>query len=62
MTQTTAEALSASVSAHSTIHKISIRGASSSFKINFIVVHVLSGFIVSGDGHGGKDAEYLLNP
>ena len=45
-----------------TIHKTSIRGASSSFKINFIVVHVLSGFIVSGDGHGGKDAEYLLKP
>ena len=38
MTQTTAETLSASVSAHSTIHKTSIRGASSSFKMNFIVV------------------------
>lgn len=46
MTQTTAEALSASVSAHSTIHKTSIRGASSSFKMNFIVVSVLFDFII----------------
>lgn len=46
MTQTTAEALSASVSAHSTIHKTSIRGASSSFKMNFIVVFRPFDFII----------------